>query len=117
MGLAAAVAFQDLRLLVLGEHALELDQQLVFGAVAAGALDELDAGAGAGELLEEEGLVGELAGQPVGAVAQHHVHADPGDGVAQPFQGRALQGGARVAVVGEHPVLSHVQSQLLGVGA
>ena len=31
VGLAAPVAFQDLRLLVLGEHALELHQQLVLG--------------------------------------------------------------------------------------
>ena len=65
VGLAAPVAFQDLRLLVLGEHALELHQQLILGRVAARALDELHPRAGAGELLDQQRLVGELAGQPV----------------------------------------------------
>ena len=66
VGLAAAVAFQDLGFLVFDEHALELDQELVFGTVPAGAVDELHPGAGPGELLDQEGLVGELAGQAVG---------------------------------------------------
>jgi hypothetical protein len=82
VGLATPVALHELGLLVLGEHALELDQQLVLGAVAARAPDELHARACAGELLDQQGLVGEPAGQPVGGVAQHHVHADAGDGVA-----------------------------------
>jgi hypothetical protein len=75
VGLAAPVAFQDLRLLVLGEHALELHQQLVLGRLATRALDELHPRAGPGELLDQQGLVGELAGQLVRGVAQHHGHA------------------------------------------
>ncbi len=73
-GLAAPVALHQPGFLVLGEHALELDQQLVLGSVAARALDELDPHPGAGELLDQKCLVGELAGQPVRGVAQHHVH-------------------------------------------
>jgi hypothetical protein len=38
VGLAAPVALHELGLLVLGEHALELDQQLVLGAVTTRAL-------------------------------------------------------------------------------
>jgi hypothetical protein len=53
LGLATSIALQDLRLLILGEHALELHQQLVFGAVAAWALDEFHPGAGASELLDQ----------------------------------------------------------------
>jgi hypothetical protein len=64
-------------------------QQLVLGAVAARPFDELHPGAGAGELPDQQGLVGELAGQPVRRVAQHHVDPDPGDHVTQPFQGGA----------------------------
>jgi hypothetical protein len=78
MGLASPVAFQDLGFLVFGEHALKLHQQLVLGRLAARALDELDPGTGTGELLDQQGLVGELAGQPVRGVAQHHVHPDAG---------------------------------------
>ena len=89
VGLAAPVPLDDLGLLVLGEHALELDHQLVLGAVPAGALDELHPGPGPGELLDQQRLVGELAGQPVRGVAQHHLHPDPGDQVPQPLQRRA----------------------------
>src|SRR4051812_44964090 len=117
VGLAAPVAFQDLRLLVLGEHALELHQQLIFWCVAARALDELHPGARAGEFLDQQGLVGELAGQPVRRVAQHHVDPDPGDQVAQPLQRGPHQGGAGVALVFEHPLLGDVKPQLLGVRA
>ena len=46
VSLAAPVALHQLGFLVLREHALELDQQLVFGGVAAGTLDELHPHAG-----------------------------------------------------------------------
>ena len=75
------------------------------GRVAARALDELHPGARAAELLDQQGLVGELAGQPVRRVAQHHVDPDPDDQVAQPLQGRADQRGAGVALVLEHPIV------------
>ncbi len=39
-GLAAPIPLGQLRFFVLGEHALELDHQLVLGAVATRALDE-----------------------------------------------------------------------------
>jgi hypothetical protein len=81
------------------------------------ALDELHPGARPGELLDQQGLVGELAGQPVRRVAQHHVDADPGDQVAQPLQRGPHQGGAGMALVLEHPVVGHVKPQLLGVRA
>ncbi len=109
VGLAAPVPFHDLRLLVLGEHALELHQQLVLGRVSARALDELNPRAGPGEFLDQQRLVGELAGQPVRGVAQHHVDPDPGDQVPQPFQGRADQCGAGVALVVEHPLLGNLK--------
>ena len=93
--LAAPVPLGQLRLLVLGEDALELDQQLVLGAVAARPLDELHPHPGPGELLQQQRLVGELAGQPVRGIHQHHVHAALGDQVPQRLQGRADQRRAR----------------------
>jgi hypothetical protein len=82
VGLATPVALQDLRLLVLGEHALELHHQLVLGGVSTRAFDEFHRGAGSGEFLDQQCLVGELAGQPVRGVTQHHIHSDPGDDIA-----------------------------------
>ncbi|MER6978897.1 hypothetical protein [Streptomyces carpinensis] len=46
IGLAASVVFHQLGLIVLGEHALELDPQLVLGTFAARTLDELHPAAG-----------------------------------------------------------------------
>ena len=91
VGLAAPVPLGQLRFLVLGEDALELHQQLVFRGVAARALDELHPDPGAGEFLQQQRLVGELAGQPVRGVAQHHVQAALGGQVPQRLQGRADQ--------------------------
>src|SRR6266700_2890520 len=117
VGLAAPVALHQLRLLIFGEHALELHHQLVFGAVAARSLDELHAGPGAGELLDQQRLVGELAGQPVRGVDEHHIDADPGDHVPQPLQGGPDQRGPRMPLVLEHPLLRQLNPQLPGVGA
>ena len=117
VGLAAAVALHQLGFLVFGEHALELDQQLVLGGIATRALDELHPHPGAGELLDQQRLVGELAGEPVRGVAQHHIHAPLGGQVAQRFQGGADQRRPGVALVLEHPLLRQVSPQLPGVGA
>ena len=108
-GLAAPVALGELGLLVLGEHALELDQQLVLGAVAARPLHELHPDPAAGELLDQKRLVGELAGQPVRGVDQHHVQAALGGQVPQRLQARAHQRRAGVPLVGEDPVFRDVK--------
>jgi hypothetical protein len=65
--------------------------------------DELHARARAGELLDQQHLVGELAGQPVRGVAQHHIDADLGDQVPQPLQRGAHQGGPGMALVLKDP--------------
>ena len=85
------------------------------GAVAARALDELHPHPGPGELLQQQRLVGELAGQPVRGVAQHHVHAALGGQVPQRLQGRADQRRAGMALVFEDPLLRDVKPGLRGV--
>ena len=82
-----------------------------------GPLTNTTRGAGLGELLDQQRLVGVLAGQPVRGVDQQHVHRDLADQVAQPLQRRADQARPGVPVVFEHPLLRHVQTQLLGVRA
>ena len=114
-GLASPVPLGELGLLILGEHALELDQQLVLGAVAPRPLHELHPGAAAGELLDQQRLVGELAGQPVRRVDQHHVEAALGGQVPQRLQARAGQRRPGVPLVGEHPVFRDVKPAGRGV--
>ena len=109
-GLAAPVALHQLGLLVLREHALELDEQLVPGAVAARPLHELDPCAAAGELLDQQRLVGELAGQPVRGVDEDNVEAALGGQVAQRLQRRPDERCAGVALVGEDPLFRDVSA-------
>jgi hypothetical protein len=117
MALTAASPLDDLRALVLGDHALELDQQRVLRRVRARPLDEHHAGAGLGELLDQQRLVGVLAGEAVRGVDEHHVHRHLGHQVPQLLQRRPYQDGAGMAVVAEHPLLGNIKPQLLGVGA
>jgi hypothetical protein len=91
--------------------------QLVLGGVSTRAFDEFHRGAGAGEFLDQQCLVGELAGQPVRGVTQHHIHSDPGDDIAQPLQRRANEGGPGVSFVFEDPLGGDVKLPLLGVRA
>ena len=112
--LAPPGALGDLCPLVLGDHALELDHQLVLGRLGSGALDEADLGAGTGELVDEQRLVGVTAGQAVGRIAQDHVDGDLGGEVPKALEGRADQGGAGVPLVLEDPLGGHVEPPALG---
>src|SRR5215207_9371187 len=114
--LAAPVALHQLGFLILGEHALELHQQLVFGGVAARAVvDELHPHPSPGELLDQQRLVGKLAGQPVRGIDQHHVQAALGGQVPQRLQARTDQRGAGVSLVLEHPLRRNLKPVLRGM--
>jgi hypothetical protein len=66
MTLAAARPLGNLRPLVLCDHALELEQQLIFGRRTRGRLQEDEFHAVAGQLFGQQDLVGILAAEPVG---------------------------------------------------
>jgi len=51
--LAPAAALHDLGALVLGDHALDLQQQVLLGSVAGGVAEEDDLDAATGELLQD----------------------------------------------------------------
>ena len=78
MGLAPPGSLGDLGSFVLGDHPLELDHQLVFGRLGPRALDEPDLGAGAGELVDQQRLVGVPAGEPIRRVTQHDIDRNLG---------------------------------------
>ncbi|MCM8738663.1 hypothetical protein M5E06_31635 [Azospirillum sp. A1-3] len=62
---AASATFQDLGALVLGDHPLDLEQEVVFGTGADGMVDEDDLGTGPAELLDEKDLIGVTTREPV----------------------------------------------------
>jgi hypothetical protein len=110
MGLPAPGAFEDLGPFVLCDHALELGEQGILGAVTAGALEEYHGRARLRELLDQQRLVGVLTGQPVRGVDQQHIDWDLADQVTEPFQCRPDQTRPGLAVVFEHPLCGHVQT-------
>ena len=80
----------DLRPLVLGDHPLELHQELVLRRGRLWRLDEYGLHAMAGEFLGQQHLIGILAAQPVGRVDQHRLDVPLGRKVADPLQARPL---------------------------
>ena len=108
--LPAAGALGDLRALILGDHPLELAQQLILrGAAPLGLLGEHDLHPGAGELLEQQHLVGIAAREPIGRVAQQHLERSLRGAIAQPLQRRALKHRAGEPFILEDQILRDEQ--------
>ena len=105
--LAAAAAFAYLSSLILGNDALDLQQQVVLRASPQPAVEEDHLDAGAAELLDKYGLVGEIPRQAVRRVDVKAVDRAAGRLVAQALKGGPQQGGAAAAVVDETELLGH----------
>src|SRR3954449_11489930 len=101
VALAAPAAFEDLDPLVLGHHALDLEQQVVLRREADRPVEEDDLAPGAAELVDKEDLVGVAARQPVGRVDVDAIERARGGRVAQALEGRADERGPAVALVEE----------------
>ncbi len=110
MQLPATTALGDLRPLILGDHPLELTQQLILrGARALWLLREHDLDTRALELLQQQHLVGVTAREPVRRMTQQHLEAALDSDVAQPLQRRTAQHRARDAVILEHQIICDQQ--------
>jgi chitinase len=94
--LATAEALTQERALVLGDRALDLQEELVAGIVGDAVAEELDRAAGAAELLQDQRLVGILAGEPVGAEHRDDVDLGIADGVAQCVEAGPVEPGDHV---------------------
>ncbi len=68
MALAPTAALEDLGPLVLGDHALDLQQELLLGIVPHGMVEEDDLDPGAAKLVDQQHLIGVLARQAIGRV-------------------------------------------------
>ena len=112
--LPAAAALGDLRALVLGDHPLELAQQLILRrARALGLLREYDLDPAARELFDQQHLVGVSTRKTVRRMTQHDLEAPIEGTVAKALQRRALQARAREPVILEDELLRDEQPPLL----
>lgn len=101
MALAAARAFQDLRPFILGDHALELHQQLVFRGWRLRRLEEDRLDTMTGKFLDQQNLIRIRPAQAVGGMDQHGVDLPFGRQIAHAFQTRTYQSCPAIAVVFE----------------
>ena len=115
MQLPAAAALGDLCALVLGDHPLELAQQLILrGARSLGLLGEHHLDPAARELLQQQHLVGIAAREAVRRMAQHDLEAPVERPVAELLERGPLQTRAGEPVVLEHELLRDDEAALLG---
>jgi hypothetical protein len=106
----ASGALGDLRALVLADHSLELAQQLVLRRVGAlRLLREDHLHTRAGELLQQQHLIGVATREAIGRVAQQHLERSLRRAIAQPLQRRPDQRRAGEPVILEHEVVRHQQ--------
>ena len=101
MATPAPAALEDFGALVLGDHPLHLQQQVVLGTAADRAVEEHDLHARAAELLDQEHLVGIAPGQAIGGMDVEAIDDTGRHRVAQPLQGRTKEAGAAVAFIDE----------------
>ena len=99
MPLAAPVAFDDLRPLILGDHALHLQEEIIFWALAQGPVEKNDLHPGPPEFIHEQDLIGVFAGEPVRRVHVQPIHRTRCHHIAEAFERGAHQGGSTVSVV------------------
>jgi len=99
MELAAAVAFDNLGPLVLGHHALDLEQQIVFGTAPEFPIQEDHLHTEAGQFIDEQHLIGVFARQAVRGMHIEPVHRTGGRQITEALQGRPHQGRATVPIV------------------
>jgi hypothetical protein len=99
MAATAPATLQDLGPLVFGDHALNLEKQIVLGRAADGAVQENDLGTGPTELVDQQRLMGVAASKPIRGVDIDAVDLATGNGIPQPLQRRAKQDRTAVAFV------------------
>jgi len=128
VALAPPTAFEDLGPLIFGDHALNLQEQLVFGGLAHRPVEEDDLNARPLQFVHKQHLIGIFPGEPI---RRMHIEAlDPAgsDQIAQSLQGWPNEGGPTIAFIdklvvrrqgqpiGRHPRLEGGELRSDGVG-
>jgi hypothetical protein len=114
VSLTATRAFQDLRSFIFRDHALELNQELIFRAVALWRLHEHRLDPVASQFLDEQNLICVLAAQAVWRIREHNLDLPFGGEVAHALQARPLQRRSAIAFIFEDPLSGNLQIVALG---
>src|SRR5262249_21739712 len=101
MALATPAALEDLGPLVLGHHALHLQQQVIFGGASEFAIEEDQFYAAALELVHQQNLIRVFASQTIGRVNVEAIDGTIGRRIPQLLQRWAHQRTTTVAFVEE----------------
>src|SRR5262245_42580284 len=109
MTLATPMTLDELGPFILSAHSLYLQQQVVFGALAQGAVEEDHLHPRAAELIDPQDLIRVFAGQAIGRVHIEPVHTARGHHIPQALQRRADQRGPTIAFVKKLHGLGHAQ--------
>src|SRR3954470_4237341 len=97
--LAPAASLHDLGALVLGDHALDLQQQVLLRPAAGGVAQEDDLDAATVELFEEQHLISILARKPIRIEDVEAIDGPGGGLISQTFEARADEDAAADTVV------------------
>ena len=116
MALAATGTLQNLRALVFRDHPLELDEEMIFGGFHRRRLQEHGFDALAGQLLDDQNLIGIATAQTVRGMDQDGLNAPLRGEVPDPLQPRAFENGTGKAVILNDHVGRHAVAVALGVG-
>ena len=116
MTLAATGTLQNLRALVFRDHPLELDEEMVFGGFHRRRFQEHGFDALAGQLLDDQNLVGIAPAQTVRGVDQDGFDAALRGEVPDPLEPGAFENGAGKAVILDDHVGRHAVAVALGIG-
>ncbi len=103
VALAAAAAFQNIGSFVFGDHALDLQQQLVFGILADGMVEEDHVHASALKLIDQQDLVRIFTGEAIRGVHVQTFDAPDGHRIAQSLQRGPHQGYPAIPLIDEAP--------------
>ena len=114
--LAATEAFSQDGALILGNRALDLEQELIVGVVGNGVVQEHDGAPDPAELLQQEDLIGILAGQAIGAQHADDFHGAITCGIAQAIQSRPIQAGAAEPLIAVDMILANDMAVHRGPG-
>src|SRR5262249_15542706 len=109
MALATPMALDDLGSLILGNHPLHLQEQVIFWALPQGPVEEHDLHPGASELIDQEYLIGIFARQAIWRVHIKPIHTARRHDVAQALQRWAHQGGPTIPFIEKLHRLGHRQ--------
>jgi hypothetical protein len=105
MQLPPAAAFHDFFALVFGHHALDLEQQVIFGRLSQRTVEENHLHAGPHEFLNEYSLVGIVPGKTVRGVDVEAVDCSGCGHITQAFEGGPHQRRPAIALIHESEFL------------